>query len=111
MNQSDYDFNDHDEVSNIDIDNIKLTVSDNDPDHIPDSDEDNPQIETSKTKKSSPKISPIDTNASDKILNFNTELIYEKNKYTWRTSSKAQSEKMPARNIINIRPGPITTAK
>ena len=36
----------------------------------------------------------MDTNASDKILHFNTELIYEKNKYTWRTSNKAQSEKM-----------------
>ena len=48
------------------------------------------------------------TNPSDKILHFNTDLIYRKNKYTWKTSSH-QRGRTPARNIINIRPG--TAAK
>ena len=55
LNQSDFDFSDHDEDSNLEIDDIELTDSDDDSHYIQLSDEENLQTETSKTKKKQPK--------------------------------------------------------
>ena len=78
LEQSDYDSNDQDESLDLEIDNVELTDSDDDPDYLPPSDEDDPEVETSEQMKKQPKNRPMISNDSDKIIQFKTELIHGK---------------------------------
>ena len=83
LEQSDYDSGDQDESLDLEIDDVELTDSDDDPDYLPPSDEEDPEVETSEQMKKQPKNRPMISNDSDKIIQFKTELIHRKNKYTW----------------------------
>ena len=82
LEQSDYDSDDQDESLDLEINDVELTDSDDEPDYLPPSDEEDPEVETSEQMKKQPKNRPMISNDSDKIIQFKTELIHGKNKYT-----------------------------
>ena len=103
--EEDADFSDDlSDDSSIEIDDVD--ISDSDSDNVPYCDSDSDQVYNSQPAKKRSRKETMPSQRSDKIFEFNSDEIYGRNKFAWKTVENTTIGKTPARNIIKFKSGP-----